>query len=140
LGEPCPAPFYLIQDRKKERNVMELGDFVAMLAISVTAIMKGGFLMIVANRIVAGLIVPIFEKKQWDKFYVMYVSWAISGLLASLGEINLLASILPTTIWGFLPGRVVGIVITAIVAGGGANLIDDLVDAIAKRGIGKEPT
>jgi len=116
---------------------MEMGDFVAVLALSVTTIMQAGFLMIVANRIVAGLIVPIFEKKKWDTFYVMYVSWLVSGLLAALGEINLFSTIFPALIWGILPGRVVGIILTAIVAGGGANLIDDLVDAIAKRGTNK---
>jgi hypothetical protein len=115
---------------------MEMGDYIAALSIAITTIMQAGFLMIVANRIVSGLIVPVFDKKQWDKFYVMYVSWAISGLLAALGEINLFASIFPTVIWGILPGRVVGIILTAIVAGGGANLIDDLVDAVAKRGSG----
>lgn len=112
---------------------MEMADFLAVLAISTTTLLQAGFLMIVANRIVGGLIVPIFEKRNWDKFYVMYVSWLVSGLLAALGEINLFAAIFPSMIWGILPGGVVGIILTAIVAGGGANLIDDLVDAIAKR-------
>jgi len=116
---------------------MEMGDFIAVLALSVTTIMQAGFLMIVANRIVSGLIVPLFDKKEWDKFYIMYIAWLISGVLAGLGEINLFSTIFPERIWGILPGRVVGIVLTAIVAGGGANLIDDLVDAIAKRGTDK---
>ena len=112
---------------------MEMADFLAVLAISTTTLLQAGFLMIVANRIVAGLIAPIFEKRKWDTFYIMYVSWLVSGLLAALGEINLFAAIFPAMIWGILPGGVVGIILTAIVAGGGANLIDDLVDAIAKR-------
>jgi len=110
--------------------------FLEVIGLSVTTILQAGFLVVTANRIVEGLIKPLFDRLEWDKFWLMYVSWAISGLLAALGEIDLFGAIFPTAIWGFLPGRVVGIILTAVVTGGGANLINDLLDAIGKR---KEP-
>ena len=85
-------------------------------------------LSVLGNRIVDGLITPIFDRFKWDKFWILYVSWAVCGVVAALGEVNLLSGILPDVIWGFLPGRVVGIVLTAIIGGGEANLIHDVFD------------
>lgn len=107
--------------------------FLEVIGLSVESILAAGFLVLASNRIVEGLIKPLFDRYTWDTFWLMYVAWLVSGMLAALGEINLFGAILPATIWGILPGRIVGIVLTAIVAGGGANLINDLLDAISSR-------
>lgn len=85
-------------------------------------------LSVLGNRLVAGLITPLFERKKWDKFWLMYIAWGVCGVVAALGEVNLLADVLPERIWGVLSGRVVGIVLTALISGGGANLIHDVFD------------
>jgi len=127
-----PRPhIHISKYREREDNVEQ---FLEVIGVSVTTILQAGFLVLVANRIVEGLIKPLFDRFDLDSFWLMYVSWVVGGLLAALGEINLFSAILPAMIWGILPGRVVGIVLTAIAAGGGANLVNDLVDAVTKRG------
>lgn len=77
-------------------------------------------MMVLANRLVAALITPIFDKYGWDKFWLMFVSWAIAGVLVWLSGVNLFAA--------YFPSVLVGKVLTAIVAGGGGNLLHDLTD------------
>lgn len=77
--------------------------------------------MVLANRLVAALITPVFDKYGWDKFWLMFVSWAIAGVLVWLADINLFAA--------YFPSDLVGKILTAIVAGGGSNLLHDLTDA-----------
>lgn len=89
---------------------------------------KAVLLSVLGNRLVDGLITPVFDRFKWDKFWLKYVAWALCGLFAGLGEVNLLAGVLPEVIWGAMSGRVVGIVLTAVIAGGGANLIHDVFD------------
>ncbi len=74
--------------------------------------------MVLANRLVAALITPIFDKYALDKFWIMFVSWILAGVLVWLANINLFAA--------YFPSELVGKVLTAIVAGGGANLLHDL--------------
>lgn len=112
---------------------MDLTEILGIIGLSAQVIVQGAFLIVASNRIVEGLFKPLFERFKWDDFWLMYVSWAVGGLLVSLGEINLFVTVLPEAIWGVLPGRVVGIVLSALVAGGGANLINDLLKAIAGR-------
>jgi hypothetical protein len=76
--------------------------------------------MVLANRLVAAIITPLFEKYEIDKFWLMYVSWVLSGVLVFLANVNLFEAIIPNLI--------IGKVLTAIVAGGGANLLHDLTD------------
>lgn len=76
--------------------------------------------MVLANRLVAMLVAPLFEKYGWDKFWIMYIAWAVSGVLVAFTRLNLFAA--------FIPSEVVGMVLTAVVAGGGANLLHDLTD------------
>lgn len=76
--------------------------------------------MVLANRLVAALITPIFDKYGWDKFWLMFVSWALSGVFVWLTGVNLFAA--------YIPNALVGKVLTAVVAGGGANLLHDLTD------------
>ena len=76
-------------------------------------------LSVVANRLVEGLIVPIFDKYELDKFWLMYVAWLVAGVIVWLAQINLFIEIFPS--------QLVGLLLTAICAGGGANLLHDLV-------------
>jgi hypothetical protein len=76
--------------------------------------------MVLANRLVEALITPIFDKYELEKFWLMYVAWAVSGVLVWLAGVNLFAE--------FMPDPLVGKILTAIVAGGGANLLHDLTD------------
>ncbi len=77
-------------------------------------------MMVLANRLVAALITPIFDKYSLDKFFLMFVSWAISGVLVWLTGVNLFAP--------YIPNALIGQVLTSICAGGGANLLHDLTD------------
>ena len=76
------------------------------------------FMALVANRLIQALVVPLFEKFQWDKFFLQYISWAVGSGLVALSGVNLFAT--------YVPNANVGLVLTAVVCGGGANLIADL--------------
>jgi hypothetical protein len=76
--------------------------------------------MVLSNRLVAALITPIFDKYQVDKFWLMYVAWVMAGVLVFLADVNLFAQ--------FIPNLLIGKILTAIVAGGGGNLLHDLTD------------
>lgn len=82
------------------------------------------FLATVANRLTEALIVPIFDKLKWDKFWLMYVSWIVAGVVVALSGVNLFGA--------YIPNSVVGQILTALVAGGGANFIADLFNQPAK--------
>jgi len=86
-------------------------DLAEMLAIAI-------FLSMVANRLIDALAVPIFERYALDTFWLKYVSWVVGGALVGLSGVNLFVA--------YLPNEVVGLVLTAIVCGGGANFINDL--------------
>lgn len=76
--------------------------------------------MVLANRLVAMLFRPIFEKYHLDCFWLAYIAWAASGVLVWFTKLNLFASVIPS--------ESIGMILTAIVAGGGANLLHDLTD------------
>ena len=77
-------------------------------------------LMVLANRLVAALVTPLFEKFNLDKFWILYVAWGISGLLVWFAQVNLFEL--------FIPNQLIGLILTSVVAGGGANLLHDLTD------------
>lgn len=78
-------------------------------------------MMVLANRLVAALITPLFEKYNLDKFWLMYPSWILSGVFVWFTGLNLFAP--------FIPNALIGQILTAVVAGGGANMLHDLTDA-----------
>ena len=78
------------------------------------------FLATVVNRLVDGFITPFFDKYDADKFWLKYIAWIIGGVLVFLTGIDLFA--------GVFVYPIAGQVLTAIVAGGGANLLHDLFD------------
>lgn len=79
-----------------------------------------GFLATVVNRLVEGLVKPIFDKYKWDKFALMYIAWAGGTLLVFFTGIDLFADVFVYPL--------VGQILTALVVGGGANLLNDLFD------------
>jgi len=76
--------------------------------------------MVLANRLIAALVTPLFERFDWDKYWLMYPAWVLAGVFVWMAELNLF---LP-----FIPNELIGKILTAIVAGGGANLLHDLTD------------
>ena len=81
-------------------------------------------MMILANRLVAMLVTPIFDKYELDKFWLAYPSWILAGVFVWFTGVNLFAS--------FIPNALIGQILTAIVAGGGSNLLHDLTDRPAE--------
>ena len=77
-------------------------------------------MMVLSNRLVAVLVTPIFDRAKWDKFYLMYVAWLFAGILTALTQVNIFA--------GVIPSPIAGLVLTALFAGGGANIFYDLSD------------
>lgn len=77
-------------------------------------------MMVLANRLVAMLVTPIFDKYELDKFWLAYPAWILAGVFVWFTGVNLFAS--------FIPNALIGQILTAIVAGGGSNLLHDLTD------------
>lgn len=86
-------------------------DFTEMLAVAL-------FLSVIANRLIEALIVPLFDRFKIDKFWLQYISWGVGAGLVGLSGVNLFVKYVPST--------VVGLALTAIVCGGGANFINDI--------------
>jgi hypothetical protein len=76
--------------------------------------------MVLANRLVAALITPIFDKYELEKFWLMYVAWVVAGLFVWLADVNLFQ--------GLIADPFIGKILTSVVAGGGSNLLHDLSD------------
>lgn len=79
-----------------------------------------GVYALVVNRFVEGFIKPIFDKYNLDKFWLMYISWIFAGALVFLTNANLFADSMPNY-------QLVGQILTAMFAGGGANIISDIL-------------
>ena len=77
-------------------------------------------MMVLANRLVAALVTPLWDKYGWDKFWLMYPAWILAGVLVWLTGVNLFVA--------YIPNELIGKILTAIVAGGGSNLLHDLTD------------
>jgi hypothetical protein len=84
------------------------------------------FLAVVANRLTEALIVPLFDKMAWDKFWLLYISWIIAGVVVAVSGVNLFGDYIPNS-------PLAGKVLTAIVAGGGGNFIADLFNSQSKK-------
>lgn len=78
------------------------------------------FIIVVNERLVAALCNPIFEKYNLDKFWLLYVSWLTGGVLVWLTGVNLFAS--------YISNPLIGQILSALVAGGGSNLLHDIFD------------
>jgi len=84
----------------------------------IVAIIAG--IAVLTNRLVEALATPLFDKFEWDKFPLMYVAWVFSGVIVWLTGVNLFEVLIPNSL--------AGQIITAIIAGGGANLLHDFID------------
>lgn len=90
-------------------------------------LLSASFLALAANRIIEAVVVPL--KKQYpqlDLWWLVYVAWVVGGLLSFRVGLNLFVDVLPT-----LP-PLDGQLLTALVVGGGANLIADLFPTAPK--------
>jgi hypothetical protein len=83
-----------------------------------------GLLATCAEALTEGLIAPIFDKYKADTFWLQYLAWAMAGALVGLSGANLFGAILPP---------LVGVILTALIAGRGSNFLHDLFSATAKR-------
>lgn len=100
-----------------------LNDIFANLALAVAIV---GFLATVAEGIVEGLISPIWERYELDKFWLFYVAWGVAFPLVLLSGVNLFADFIPATSPAL---EWVGRVLTAVIAGRGSNYLHDLFSA-----------
>jgi hypothetical protein len=91
-------------------------DFINAQAVAVVV-----FLALVNNRLIEYFLVPLFEHYRADKKWLLYVA-AVTGF-----ALGMLATADP-----FAPGMfihpMVSKVVTALLIGGGANLIHDVMD------------
>jgi hypothetical protein len=88
-----------------------------------TTLLSAFFLALVTKTIVGGLLAPI--KQRWpdlDLWWVPYPAWVLGGVLAWFSGIDLFAGLFPE----FNP--VLGRLLTALVAGGGAGMLHDIFD------------
>lgn len=93
----------------------------SQLGLAVSSISTAVFLVVVVERLVAGLVAPL--KRRWpqsDFWWMVYVAWVVGAVVVWLAGINLFAGV----IWNDVVGRV----LSAVVAGGGANLLHDVFD------------
>ena len=88
-----------------------LSDVSAALTVAI-------FLVVAVNRFVDAAITPLFEKFKIDKFWLTYVSWVLGGGLVFAAQLNLMD--------GLIPDKTLGLILTAIVAGGGPTLLHDI--------------
>jgi len=112
-------------EKTETQNTMEeiqMSDIALLLTAA-------GFLSLVANRLVEGLVTPIFTKFGWEKFWLMYVAWAIGGVLVGVSGVNLFAVVpgadVPATL---------GLILSGLVAGGGSNFMNELFDTFGQGG------
>lgn len=94
------------------------------MSVNAGLLAMAGFLATVTNRLVEGLIKPVFVKYHLDTFWLMYVAWAVGAGLVFAANINLFP--------GVFTHPVIGQVLTALVAGGGANLLNDLFNGLKR--------
>lgn len=74
----------------------------------------------VIERIVDAIVSPLFDKLGWDRFWLLYVAWAVGSGLAWATGLNALP------VFAEVPA--VGRVLTCMVVGLGSSFIYDLVD------------
>jgi hypothetical protein len=100
---------------------MQAGPVGTDLGATLEPLFAALFLSVVANRLIEALKAPIIQKyPNLDLWWLIYVSWVVGAALAWLAQINLFALLIPNL--DPLAGRI----LSAIVIGGGSNLINDI--------------
>ena len=74
----------------------------------------------VIERLVEALVSPVWDKFALDRFWLLYIAWAVGGGLAWATGLNALPV--------FAESAVVGRVLTCMLVGLGSSFIYDLVD------------
>lgn len=92
-------------------------DFFDLAAIPVALLLS-----ILVNRLVAYFFTPVFVRMKWDRELLMYVAAVLGFALAWFAQINLLPAIFPNPL--------VGQIVSAVIVGGGANLIHDIIKSL----------
>ena len=85
-----------------------------------------GTLAFVVNAIVAAWLDPFKLKyPDVDTWWVIYVSWVLAGIAAWVLQLNLFANVFPQS-------PILGVILTALVAGRGSNFLADLQTFLKK--------
>jgi len=79
-------------------------------------------LAVFGNRVIEYFVTPLFEKKGWDKSWLLYIGAVPGFALSALGRLDLFAML------GIELPYMAGVVATALAVGGGANLLHDIFD------------
>jgi len=82
--------------------------------------LKVAFLALINTKIVEWFIAPIFDWRGWDRTWLRYVSGLTGLLLGLAARLDLLAEA------GIVLDYRLGVVLTALLIGGGAGLIYDI--------------
>ncbi len=78
-------------------------------------------LAVANNRIIAYFVTPLFVRFEWDKTLILYISGVTGFVLGMLSQLQLFSADL------FIH-PLVDKIILALLIGGGANLIHDILD------------
>ena len=101
------------------------GETMARVAIAL-------FLATVAEFLVDGLVAPVFEKFNLDRFWLRYIAWGVASGIVALSAINLFDS--------YVPVKWMGQILTAVFCGGGSNKVHDFFDKyVSKKAKSKKP-
>lgn len=92
--------------------------------MAVEALTVAGFLAMMNERLVEWFISPLFKRFGIDTSWLMYVALVTGGVISFLAAVNLFP--------GMFAQELVGVIISAIIVGGGSNLLHDVFGA-AKR-------
>ena len=77
------------------------------------------FLSVLTNRVVEAFVAPLKKRyPDFDMWWLVYVAWIVGGFVGWLANVNLFVA--------YIPSELAGRVMTAVVIGGGANLINDI--------------
>lgn len=77
-------------------------------------------LALVANRLVEAVVAPLKKRyAEMDFWWLIYAAWGLGGVLAWFAGVNLFGANFPDY-------EIVGRLLTAVVVGGGSNLIHDI--------------
>lgn len=90
------------------------------------------FLAGIGEALTEALAVPVFDyfngedgKPLWPRLPLLYISWAISGVIVFASGINLLAAVFADPLTGQ--------VLTAVIAGRGSNFLHEIFERIGTR-------
>ncbi len=84
------------------------------------------FLATINYKIVDYFVTPLFDQFGWPKKFMMYVSGVTGLLIALAANVNLFT--------GMFQSPIIGVILTGLLTGAGANIIHDVTDKPAEPG------